>query len=191
MAHHVIFILGFGDQRAGWLIRLIKTWQKFGIEPEIQQMGWADGKDFVPKLNRITDKINYLTSQGNTVSLVGISAGASAALNAYSIDPSKIRKIAFVSGKLNNPQTVNPRYYTKNPAFKESLNLAQNSLKKLTNHDKSKMLSVHGRYDALVPIPEGVIPGVNSKYIFSVGHLSSIIFALTIHRKAIINFLKT
>lgn len=185
--HQVIFLWGLGDKNLKpWIQQILKhLWKIFGLDISFVRIGWADSEPFDKKLSRITNLIDSLHKQHQNVSLVGISAGASAALNAYEQRKNKVNKVVYICGKFNNPQAVNPRFYIENPAFRESLAAAQGNLKKLTHIDKAKMLSVRPLYDGLVPVGDTKIPGVEEKIILTAGHIPSILAALIFYSRAI------
>ena len=187
---HIIYITGLGDQKPNYQPQIIKQWEKFGVVPHYFAVGWSDGEGFEPKLKRLCGLIDELSGQGR-VSLVGVSAGAGAALNAYVERKDKTSGVVFICGKIIGYDSVNPRYFRENPAFDESLALTQRNLEKLTEKDKSKMLSVRPIYDETVPIPATMIPGVESRLIISAFHIPSIFLALTIYKRGFLNFLKS
>ncbi len=152
--------------------------------------GWADGETFAPKLKRLTEQINYLTSQGSRVSLVGISAGASAAVNTYAANKDKIHKLVFICGKVRSPQNVNRRYFEKNPAFKDSIYLSEANWQKLNAPDKKKMLYLHALVDGIVPPCFNKLEGVQTKTVLAFGHVVGIAVALTFYSASICRFLK-
>lgn len=189
--HNVIYIPGLGDHRSWGQEFILKFWRLTGIKVHYQSISWAKDEAFGKKLDRPIQKIDELASNDRKVSLVGVSAGASAALNAYSARPSKTKAVVFICGKLHNPQTVNPRYYIENPAFQKSLALAQANIAKLTAADKAKMLSVWSPRDRLVPPRDSQIPGIKNHRLRAGGHIPSILAALTIYRLLITDFIKS
>lgn len=188
--HYVIYITGLGDQKPLYQPQIINRWRKFGLTPHYHPVGWADGEAFAPKLKRLIRKVDEIYGQGHTVSLVGISAGAGAALNVYMERRAKISGLVFICGKLIGYSNVNPNYFKKNPAFSESLKLTQVNLTKIKDEDKAKMLSIRPIFDETVPINTQLIPGVNRRLIISIFHIPSIFLAITIYRRMLVNFLK-
>ncbi len=192
--HSVIFLRGLGDNRP--MTRgqafLTKLWHCLhGIELVFVRINWADQETLKSKLARITAAIDKLHSAGQTVSLIGISAGASAAFNAYGLRSTKINKLVFVCGKFRNPHRVGRRYYRKNPALRESLELSDQNYTKLTVADKAKILSIRPVFDELVPLQEMKVPGARSTTILATGHVPSIFLALTIYSWLPAGFIKS
>jgi pimeloyl-ACP methyl ester carboxylesterase len=191
MAHYVIYLPGFGDTNNSQVqIRLLNRWRKFGVEPRFQSINWSNNENFESKLARILEDVDELIKQKHKVSLVGISAGATMAINTFSARKDNIDKVVFICGKINNPQNVRQYYFQKNPAFKESLEQAAVNLQKLDEKDKSKMLSIHPIYDEVVYVRDAKLAGAKSKTIFSVEHALSIFLALSLYKKVAINFIK-
>lgn len=190
MTNHVIYVPGLGDQHPQIQLKLLKIWRWLGLNVHFQNIGWADGEAFEPKLERILESIDEINDKDTKISLVGVSAGASAALNAYSLRKDKITRVVFICGKLLHPETVNPRYFIENPAFRDSLYLAQENIKKLNQKDKSKMLTAHPLYDNLVPVGHTKIPGIRKKLILAVGHILSIFVALVFYAPGFAKFIK-
>lgn len=187
---NVIYLPGLGDNTAAQA-KILKFWKILGLNIEVIPMNWSDTENFDNKLKRILQRIDQLTQDGSRVSLIGVSAGASAALNAYVAAPEKINKVLFICGKLKGAERVGQHYYTNNPAFKDSLFKAEAQINKLGRADKAKMLSAHPVYDNIVPIRDTKIPGVADKTMLSFGHIIGITLALTIYFPSLARFLRS
>ena len=188
--HHIIYVPGLGDHRPDTQIKLLKRWQKHGAEVHFFHLGWADSELFSAKLTRLTSLIDETYKQNGRVSLVGVSAGAGAAINGYMERSHKISGVVFICGKILGYSNVNQSYFKTNPAFSYSLRLTQQNLDKLVPKDKAKMLSIKPILDETVPVSATQIPGVADKTIFSFFHVPSIFLALTVYKKTTLNFLK-
>src|SRR5580700_11504718 len=82
--HHIIYIPGLGDSNTVRGQRfLVSLWRNYGIHGHCYQMVWADKEPFQPKFDRLLSLIDELHAQGQVVSLIGSSAGASVALHAF------------------------------------------------------------------------------------------------------------
>lgn len=99
MAYHAIYIPGLGDNRTYGQNIAIQLWRLFGITPHYFPLGWDGKEGYESKQKRLIQKIELLTKYGDTVSLVGVSAGASAALNTY-VQSDKVLKTIFICGKI-------------------------------------------------------------------------------------------
>lgn len=159
------------------------------METHFQYINWIDDEPFESKLKRVVESIDKLAGQ-DTVSLIGVSAGASLALAAYSTRKNKISSVVFICGKLQNPQGVNESFFIKNPAFRESVFSTTDNIKNLSQADKAKMLTIHAFIDTVVPVSNGKIAGVQDRTIPAIGHVFSIFLALTLYAKSIIRFMK-
>lgn len=189
--HHVIYLPGLGDQRTWGQSLIVKCWQIFGITAHYHKIGWANNEPFELKLKAVVDKIDSLANQGFLVSLVGISVGASAALNAYVLRQDKVHKVVFISGKIRHPENVNPRYFEKNPAFKQALDLSEANFQKLTRADKQKMIYLHGLYDRIVSPRFDEPAGIRSRAVLAFGHVPSILVAITLYAGTVAKFIKS
>lgn len=189
--HHVLYVPGLGDQRPHGQDMVPRLWQIFGVRGHFVQMHWGDKGSFAAKLERLLAKIDELAVDGNRVSLVGVSAGASMVLVAYAARPDKVAGVVCICGKINHPETVEPWRYTENPAFKASLAELQRVLPKLGPRERARIMSIRPLRDGVVPVADTLIPGTAGKVIPSVGHVFSIFWALSLGAYSFIRFLKT
>lgn len=190
MRHHVIYVPGLGDSRTYGQDKAIKNWQKYGLTAHFFPMGWADKEKFGPKLERLLGKIDELTKQGHRVSLVGVSAGASAVLNAYA-RRSDVHGVVLIGGKVQNPRSIGRLIFDVNPAFKESVFMAEKSLKSLGPDKISRIMSIHPLIDGRVPVADTRIPGSVEKTVPVIGHVTGILYTIVFRGRLIANFLKT
>jgi hypothetical protein len=153
-------------------------------------MPWRGSEAFEPKLSRLLAKIDGYRERGYTVSLVGASAGASAVLNAYVLRKNDIQGVAYICGKINRPNTVSDRLYARNPAFKTSLAQLQRILDKLTGRDKRKLHSFYSPADTTVPYADTIIEGVSEHKLPALGHMWTILYALSIGSGKLLRLLK-
>ena len=189
--HHVIYLPGLGDprQREQHIINTI--WKTLQIHVHYHPLHWTDSRSFEFKLKEIVALIDDLNNSGYTVSLVGVSAGASAALNTFAMRKDAVNAVVCICGKINNPETISDRTYQKNPSFKKSLALLSDSLETLDHQDRKKVLSLRPLYDGVVPISDTYIEGATNTRIPSIGHAISVAYADTIGSFQIARFIKT
>lgn len=190
MSHHIIYVPGLGDSRTHGQNILLQLWRLFGLKSHYFALDWADKQPFAPKLQRLLGEIDRLQKEGQTVSLVGVSAGASAVLNAYSQRKS-VAGVVCIAGKIQNPQTVSERTYATNPAFKESMAMVKASLDNLDAQHRQKIMSIHPLADHTVPITDTIVQGAVERAIPVKGHVFSIFYAVIFGSRFIANFLKT
>lgn len=192
--HHIIFIPGLGDtsrMMGRSEADLFMLWRVYGVKTHYFPISWEDEEAFESKLDRLVKVIDDYAKPGNLVSLVGASAGAGAAINAYSRRKEVIHKVVCVCGKLQNPQTVSQLRFKQSPAFKDSLELLSASYEKLNEKDLAKILSLRPLTDMVVPLRDTIIPGAKNEIMFSFGHAVSIIYALSIGSFRIVRYIKS
>lgn len=189
--HHAIYIPGIGDHKPYYQPQIIKYWKRLGVSAHYHPVTWrSQDENFETKLKKLVELIDELHSQGHNVSLVGVSAGASAAFNAYMARKDKIARVVYVCGKLQRPETIGSKYYAKNPSFKESLALEQQQLKDLSPTDTKKMLSLKPLYDQTVPVRDTEISGVRNWTMLSAWHVPSIFMGISAYGPIICSFIK-
>lgn len=182
---NVIYVPGLGDKRPYGQAFITKFWRLVGLRVHYFALNWADGEAYEPKFKRLLAKIDSF----DKVALVGVSAGASAVLNAFAVRPHLVG-IVCISGKIKNPQTIHPRRFELNPAFKESVFGVQTSLKKLKPTDRRRIMSIHPLYDQTVPIKDTFINGAIERVVYVRGHITSIYYTIIFKPKTIADFLK-
>jgi pimeloyl-ACP methyl ester carboxylesterase len=193
--HKVILIPGLGDQvkPLKWAVR---NWPDQDLEPIVHAIRWHDGEtSFKPKLKILVDMIDSLSRQGDRVSLIGTSAGGSAALNAFIERSGKVHKMINVCGRLRTgPVTGFRSFGTKtisSPAFANSIKLCESREKELSNAERKRIMTVRSLFgDELVPGETTVIQGANNRTVPVPEHMLSIVSALTIFSKPLTSFLK-
>jgi len=190
MTHHVIYVPGLGDHRTRAQRLAPKYWQIFGVKGHVFVMHWRDKEAFAPKLTRLLAMIDGLTKDGDQVSLVGTSAGASAVLVAYAARLDKVTGVVCICGKINHPETISPSRFIENPAFKESLAELQKVLPKLGLKERERIMSIHPISDNLVPPADTIIPGAREGVVPTFGHSFSIGLTLVFAAPSMMSFLK-
>jgi hypothetical protein len=193
MLHKVIIVPGLGDNTKNikWAT---DHYKKFGLDQIVHPIGWRYGeKHFKPKFQRLIKLIDKLYKDGNKVSLIGTSAGASAVVNVYSLRKNKINKVIAVCGRLRVGPEKGFRSFEKmtetSLAFKESVLMCQKNILKLTKGDKNKIMTITNYFDELVPPETSYIPGAKNLKIKSIEHMFSIWMSLSFF-KPLREFLK-
>ena len=189
-AHTVIYIPGLGDANLRGQGFIMSLWRVFGVNTAVHRMQWGEDTPFEPKFNALLQTIDALNKEGYTVSLIGASAGASAALNAFASRKDILHRVVCVCGKINNLQAINESYFIKNPTFKGSVGKLEKSLSELNKTDRNRIQSIHPLFDNVVPIKDTKIKGAHEKTIPSIGHLLSISYAITVGSFGIVKFIK-
>ena len=187
--HHIVYVPGLGDPRYGTQGWILKLWRLLGVRAHYCPMRWGDKEPFAPKFEKLLGIIDELIAQNHEVSLIGISAGASAVLNAFAARKDRINGVVCVCGKINHPETVRPERYKANPAFKDSLEQLQKSLGRLGPAERSRIMSIHPIDDATVPPADTIIEGAIEKTVASKGHVTTIATQITFGAAGIVRFL--
>jgi hypothetical protein len=190
MKHAIIYVPGLGDHRSRGQQFIMKAWRIYGLHTEVVNMNWHTSEMFNSKLDRLLLRIDTLAEQGYAVSLIGVSAGASAVINAYTVRQDKIHRVVCICGKLRSAESVSSYTYRVNPGFGESLQHLPESLFGLNSDKRVHILSIRPTADELVPPSDTIIPGAISKVIPTRGHAISIGFSITVYSWAIIRFIK-
>ncbi|MDO8429191.1 MAG: hypothetical protein Q7S88_01045 [Candidatus Daviesbacteria bacterium] len=191
--HSVIIIPGLGDRYLSTKLSTVDWKNRLDLNPYIHLAPWKDDEEFHFKLKRLTDLIDYLVSQGS-VSLVGISAGWSLVVNAYSQRREDITRLVNVCGRGSAGKNVRPNLtYSakKSPAFKQSVLAAEKVLPTLSDSDLRKIMTIRGLYDEAVPLSTIPILGAKNIQIPSLGHVPTITIAMTIARGPMVKFLQS
>jgi hypothetical protein len=192
MSHTVIYFPGLGDEKTDKAqMFMLSFWKIYGLNPVYHPMIWIDKKSFSEKLESILEEVDSYIAKGDKVSLVGVSAGGSIAINVYAQRRKDIYRVACVCGKLKNPQTIRESTYSRNLAFKGSLAELEKSLPSLSNEDRRKILSLSAIRDQQVPPADTIIEGARSGKLPMTGHVKSITYALTFGSHRIAKFFKS
>lgn len=190
MAHHVIYIHGFGDSKPDGQNALVKLWRVFGVRTHYSPVYWAKDEAYKIKLGKLLSLVDQLSIE-NTVSVIGVSAGASMAMNIYAERKNKINRVIFIVGKLLYPETVQESIFQKHPVFRGSVFAADENFKQMSKTDKNKMLTMYALVDNTVPILASMLPGVKHKRILALGHIPAIYIAITFYSYSITKFIKS
>lgn len=194
--HHLVMIPGLNDQ--GFLQKRLmnlvpKYWQKYGVVGHIISPNWEDGEEFKPKLERMLGKVDELIEEGHEVSVLGLSAGGSAALNVFCQRKNVLKGAVNGTGRLRVGENVRPSldWAARNsPAFKESVVLFESQNEKiLTEDNRKRIMTVRPLWDEIVPISTSPLEGADNRVVPVVGHLLAGGYVCFVYGKEIVNFL--
>lgn len=180
---HIIYIPGFGGKYDNFRLWAIKKWKYFGASAEFLPMKWGQGT-LEQKLAAIDDAIDRASDK--RVVLVGESAGGSMVIHTMARRGDTIYKAMTVCGKNGHPEKVGQIFYDRSSAFKESMELIVESASALTSKQKAEFVSIHPLYDELIPREDMLLEGCRQVRLLSIGHLFSIILALTVYAPVVI-----
>lgn len=171
------------------------NWKKLGLIPRVLDLKWrVEEKGVEVKVNKIIDLVDQLTKNEDKVSIIGISAGGSAAINAYFQRKTKIYRLINICGRVRKGDGIFVSFdlSTKSsPAFRESVLKAEKLIENLKEDDKKKIMTVRPLFDELVPVKTMTIKGAKNIQIPSIEHTLSIYLSLTIFQKKLLGFLKS
>jgi pimeloyl-ACP methyl ester carboxylesterase len=169
--HTVIYIPGIGDDIKKLQSTLIKKWRLYGVQPLVHEMPWMDQEPFASKLERLVALIKELHGQDRIVSLVGASAGAGAAINAFAQRSGKVNGIVCIAGKVNNPDTIGEGYRRRSPSFIESAQQVQFSLDALDEGNyRKRIMSRYALFDPIIPRQDSIVLGGVNITVPTFGH---------------------
>lgn len=191
--HHLVFVPGLGGVTFGFTL-VSRYWKRYGFIIHLHDMGWRDGDNtFVLKLKRLVLLIDTLHKDGDLVSLIGTSAGASAVLNAFYERKKSVHRVVNVCGRLKSGTGVYPTLDVASktsPSFKESVLLFEKREPLFTIKERSKVLTMRALFDELVPTSTILLRGAKNIQLLSIEHVLSIVSALTIYNRPIREFLQ-
>jgi hypothetical protein len=188
---HIIYVPGLGDRKVGTQQKVVHTWRWWGVEPELFQVNWGDKGPWEPKFQRLLARIDVLTSDGKRVGLVGVSAGASAVINAYAARKDQVVGVVCIAGKINRPQHIAKHYARKNPALITSVHDCEKAIATLNSNDRSHILSRFAVLDGIVPKIDSRVSGAHNRLSPTIGHTPTIAIQITCGAPSFLQFLKS
>lgn len=193
--HSIILVPGLDDGPDTWLMRLIlRLWRSDGIKVDLCRVQWKDGLSYPSKLEKLLRLIDDLTKTGYTVSLVGISAGGSAVINALFARPDKVHKVINVCGRLKDGGYLGFRSLERrsrsSTAFRDSVLTCEQNLEKTDSTYLRRIMTFRARFgDELVPSDTSQVSGTNNIALPTIEHMISIAITLLFYRRSIIEFI--
>ena len=191
--HSVIILPGLGD-RVGNLRFATRWWNAQGLTPYVLRMGWSDrGRNLQNMLNEVIELAEKLSAEG-LVSVVGTSAGGSAAFNVFYERPDLFVHAVNVCGRLregeHNFRSLDIMAATS-PVFKQSVLLFESRESELTPALRARMMTVRARFgDECVPGDTSRLDGAHSMLVPVFGHGLGSSLALTVFGKQVIRFIQ-
>jgi len=190
----VIIIPGLGDQ-VEMTRKMVSGWERKGLMPMIYRMNWSDRESFETKLTRLTALVEKEHENNCDISVIGCSAGGSAALNLFLSRDNLINKAISICGRLKKGDYKGFRSLDArakdSKAFEESVNSLEKKSGNLSPRQLERIMTVHPLFgDELVPSDTAVIEGANNITIPIIGHVFSICMALSVFSNPLISFIK-
>lgn len=192
--HNVIVLPGLSDD-VNNLKLLTSWWQKLGLKVHVLKVGWHDDSvSFEAILEKILLFVDKLGDKGEKVSIIGISAGGSLALNIFMERPEKIDKCVNICGRLRAGKHMYrtlERMSMTSKSFRDSVLLLQQREYQIRYNIRRKIMTVTARFgDELVPADTSFLEGAYNTKIPTFEHIISIVFALTLGSKFIFDFIR-
>ncbi len=151
-------------------------------------MRWINQESFDDKLQRVKAAVVKAQERGRQVTLIGESAGATTAFNAYALDPS-IYGIVTLCGITTSKTPISPTLLSRKLAFKEAVSRLDKARETvLARPHRITVITAH--YDASVPVRLNQVSGTRHIKIWSVGHLTTVLLCLTIYSFIIVRAVK-
>ncbi len=182
--NYAVIVLGLGETPSLYRF-LVRNWQKqYGVTPVIHVVGWKKKAErFEPKLARLVSKVEALAKDGNRVTLIGISAGASASVNAQTVLKKKHIHVPVytICGRFNlDHHWWYPLSYgvRRMPAFEESVRMVMPSIRRLRGQNPEDISCFRAVFDEVVPRSASVLPGAEMRPIPIPSHHLAIYFRL-------------
>lgn len=155
---------------------------------------WSEGKSFQKKLQCIVDEVESLTKQFELVSLIGQSAGGSAALNTFAVLRNDVVACVNVTGRLSEGVGVSPTLTTaskNSPAFYGSVwDFEHRYEPTLSVGDRKRVLTLRPRWDEIVPAQTVLLQGATNMDIPMIEHVLAGMYSMTVDSWVIKNFLR-
>jgi hypothetical protein len=194
MKHKVVIVLGLSDKIGITLWLIIHLfWRK--VHWEIYRFGWRGlASQWAARNNALQEHVNSLIKLGFPVSLIGLSAGASAAVNAF-IGCEQVSNVVVVCGRLFKCEGVYPTlsWASRNyPIFGESVIGCGAVVNRLVLNNTgmlARVLTIRPWWDEKVPVSTVLIQGATNMVMPTIGHGFSIRWAMLFYRKAILRFI--
>jgi hypothetical protein len=187
--HVAIIIPGLGELERFQL--LTSHWRKYHIESVHHRVGWHDSKHFEASLGKILARIDSCSNTGTKVSLIGCSAGGSAALNAFLERKNTVHKVISLCGwlRVGEHRKYLERVKHISTSFVESVTLLDRRENELSSEDRTKIMTVRPIFDELVASDVVILNGAQNIRLPVPGHTLAIICGLTIFSRKLINFI--
>jgi hypothetical protein len=187
--HYVVILPTLMDD-APVINLFTKFWPLFGFTPVVQKFGWKEIKDekgVRQNIDKIIAEIDSLSRKGK-VSLIGCSAGGSAAINVFSQRAESINKVINICGALSSDSILS-KFDT--PAYISSLKCCEKSISEMDIEKRQRIMTIRPRFgDEFIKKELVGIKGAKNVTIPTIEHMFTILMSLIFFSKLIFNFLR-
>jgi hypothetical protein len=180
MTKQIILINGLGN-RSLWYRLTALLWRVWGLKVHFFRFDW---EDMTESYEEKMQKLLQLCHSFPSVSIIGVSAGGTAAVNLLA-ETKNIYKVVTVAS---------PYYLTgpvKSRLLQTSSDYLHDNLLTYTATVKHRILSIHGRTDTTVSPRQSAVDGIAHHELKTDGHFMTIVWALTIHSASLRQFLNS
>ncbi|MCL4384071.1 hypothetical protein M1116_01300 [Patescibacteria group bacterium] len=168
---------------------IVKWWQMSGFRVQVFDPKWKNGRPFGIKFRRLLKLIDQV--EEDKLSLVGISAGGSAALNAYGVRRDKINRVVTICSQLRRSRIFENRTLKQSRAFRQSVTRLEKREDKWEEEDLKNIMTVRSMLgDELVPLDTAAMRGAKNMMVPTGEHVFSIFGALTLFSAPIRQFMR-
>ena len=148
-----------------------------------------------PWADQLLGLIDVIYAEGHEISIIGCSAGGSAALNALLKRPGKVERAINVCGRLRRGRQKGFRSFESrtrsSKSFAQSVDFFEQHEESLSDEERKRVMTVRPLFgDELVPADTVSLSGACNIVIPSIEHVFSIYAALTIFSSRLCRFLK-
>jgi pimeloyl-ACP methyl ester carboxylesterase len=186
----VIYVPGIGDAGGRFQPWAVSTWRHWGVDADLYPMHWADDVPWEDKLLKLLRHIDTL-AKTRQVALVGASAGAAAVIQAYAARPDLLVGAVTICGKINHPETIGPRYRSRNPSFVTAAYQTGAALSGLDEAHRARILCRYALFDEVIRNKDDSrIAGARNRLSPTFFHALTIGFQITLGAPSFISFLK-
>jgi len=190
--HHVVFVAGLSGVNP-WFIKMVNAWGKYGFVPHVYDINWQDSESFELKNQKFLNYFDNVQTNGSLVSLVGVSAGGSAVLNAHCDRKESVHRVVNICGRLKAGTNTVPNLEfasRKSTSFYESVTLFESREPMLSENERKQVLTTRALFDEVVPTSTTILTGAENRRLLSVGHMPTIAAAMTVYSRPIAEFIK-
>ena len=189
----VIYVPGIGDRRRGFNVLqqgFLAPWLVYGFSGHMFIMDWRSSRPFAERFDELLGRIDELHARGVEVSLIGASAGAATVLLALLARPGKLTGVATICGQIGGTAALHGPAAATNPRFRHSLASMQESVARLSEAERRKVITLRPRADRIVPPREAMLPGAANHEMPVSGHMAGIGFGLLFEAPRIARFMR-
>jgi len=185
----LLVIPGTHDDKYTKYIKFLMLWWRLqGYVSIIHQIHWENPESFASKLKKLSKRLMDLKSPSNTISVIGISAGGSAAVNLLCLYPQLIYKVIDICGPLRFNQDME----ISSTSARASLRLCEKNVSALSKSIRSRIMTISAKFgDQVVPAISVPLKGAVNISFPSRGHKLTIALALTFFSNALSEFLNS